>query len=148
MHADLPLLSPRLVAGEADPGGVWQYGRLEVFDGEGFVIVSDANFIQELGRLDVQVACRTLGFATGAQALAGRDSPLPDPDGRDSAVGSISCLGDEATLSECMTSPVSSLDYAYERTVEENAVAIVCSNPSGVLTALSSRLYKSCLREV
>lgn len=137
--AGLPLLTPRLVAGEADPAGVWQYGRLEVFDGEGFTIVSDANFIQELTRLGVQVACRTLGFATGGQALAGRDSALPDPEGRERTVGRIVCRGDEATLSECTSDEAMEDsvpdDYGYERTVGENAVAIVCSNPSGMLTA-------------
>ena len=130
-------LTPRLVDGEADPSGAWAYGRLEVFDGATFVLVSDANLLQELGVRAVQVACRSLGFDTGGQALAGRDSVLPDAFDRDSSVGVIVCGGDEATLADCSleldaVESAESIFYAYDHPVEENAVALVCSNPSGV----------------
>lgn len=122
--------------GGADPGGAWAFGRLEVFDGATFVLVSDANFLQEVGRRGVQVACRTLGFSTGGQALAGRDSALPDAFDRDGTVGAIVCNGDEATLMDCSLGPEDVdnneiLFYGYDMPVEEHAVALVCSNPSG-----------------
>lgn len=150
--ADVALLTPRLVGGETDTDGAWAYGRLEVFDGDQFVTVSDANFNQELGRRGVLVACRDLGFGTGGQALAGKDSALPDTDGRDNTVGSLLCTGDEASLADCptnldsVTSAESAL-YTYEQTVEENAVALVCYNPSGAVLsgrAASALMFEQC----
>ena len=133
MFADVAFLTPRLVAGEADPGGAWAYGRLEVFDGLTFVTVSDTRGRQELGRRGAQVACRTLGFATGGQALAGAQSALPllKGAGRDGAVGAILCEGDEQVLADC---PVDGYEYEYDnyaRFLEDKAVALVCYNPSG-----------------
>ena len=130
------MLTPRLVDGDADPGGAWAYGRLEVFDGETFTLVSDVVSLdrnQELGLRGVIVACRDLGFATGGQALAGVSSALPD-EGRDSSVGSFVCAGDEATLRDCelQADRTSRADYNYVEFVEEHAVALVCYNPSGM----------------
>lgn len=106
--ADVRFLTPRLVDGESDAAGAWAYGRLEVFDGAAFVPVADVGGIQELGCRGVQVACRTLGFETGAQALAGADSALPllEGTGRDGRVGRILCTGDEDTLADCRTDSI------------------------------------------
>ena len=84
----------RLTGGRSDPGGAWAYGRLEVFDGDFFSGLSDSAFDQELGRRGGEVACRSLGFATGAQLLAGSSSALPGADGTVDTVGRILCAGE------------------------------------------------------
>jgi len=141
------------VGGAADPGGAWTYGQLEVFDGETFVGVSDASReYEELGRRGAQVACRTLGFVTGGQALAGTQSALPDADGRDSAVGRIVCNGDEATLSDCKFDDyvfLADLFSEYEGNEDDEAVALVCSNPTGARSCLLAMLDStSCARRM
>ena len=138
---EFPLLTPRLVDGDADPGGSWRYGRLEAFDGETFVLVADSNRNQGLGRRGAIVACRTFGFATGGQALAGEHSALPDVKSRDTDVGNIEimCAGDEANLTDCKLEPGQGIDYNYVEVVEERAVALVCYNPSGTATSSSMR---------
>lgn len=140
--AEFPVLTPRLVDGDADPGGAWQYGRLERFDGETFVLVANSNRNQGLGRRGSIVACRTLGFATGGQALAGGTSALPDLKARDADVGNIeiSCNGNETSLVDCELKPGSGIDYNYEEVVEENAVALLCYNPSGMAMRTSMSL--------
>lgn len=134
--AEFLVLTPRLVDGDADPGGAWEYGRLEMFDGETFVLVADSTLNQGLGRRGAIVACRTLGFATGGQALAGATSVLPDLKARDTGVGTIeiACDGDEASLVDCELHPGSGIYYLYDEVVEEKAVALLCYNPSGVAT--------------
>lgn len=147
-NAGVPLLTPRLVDGEAEPGGAWAYGRLEVFDGLAFVTVSDADRNQELGRRGVLVACRTLRFATGGQALAGAHSALPDTSGGDGTVGNILCKGDEASPVDCETDVQvlrrSRRSFVYD--TEDHtvaAIAIVYYNPSG--TGIPTHLQAPCM---
>lgn len=121
------------MGGAADPGGAWAYGLLEVFDGETFLRISDAaKNNHELGRRGAQVACRTLGFVTGGQAIDGEESALADTDGRDRPIGNILCNGDEARLSDCELYEFTSrgLDD-YDGIAELSAVALVCYTPSG-----------------
>ena len=119
----------RLTGGRSDPDGAWAYGRLEVFDGSFFSSISETQFSEELGRRGAQVACRSLGFASGAQILSSTLSALPGEAGEVNTLGIIACLGDEANLGECEFQSDYSTDYG--SSLEDGAVALVCSNPSG-----------------
>lgn len=133
--ADTASLAPRLMGGQADPNGAWVYGRLEVFGGGGFFSsVREVEFEQQLGRRGVEVACRTLGFATGGQLTAGAVSGLPGSDGALAIQSTaITCLDDAVTLADCTVGrdyqPGS--EYAYENTDENTAVALLCYSPKG-----------------
>ena len=102
----------------------------EVFDGDLFSSVAD-NFLRstsgDYGRRAAEVACRSLGFATGAQMLSGLFSALPGEVGDVDTIGGITCKGDEAALGDCEFSFESGLDYANS----DEAVALVCTNLSG-----------------
>eukprot|EP00892_Ulva_mutabilis_P004965 jgi/Ulvmu1/2840/UM144_0005.1 len=128
-HSDR--LAPRLVGGAADPGGAWEYGRLEVFDGDFFSNVAETSFSQALGRRGVETACRTLGFATGAQLLSGRGSALPGTDGTRDTLGVIVCTDDADTLSDCTIRSDYGYGYYNGDTEGDNAVALLCFTPSG-----------------
>lgn len=117
----------RLVSGENDPAGAWSYGRLQISNGDAFGGVSEFRFIERLGRKATEVACRTLGFATGAQLLAGTASGLPGLDGVPDSVGTVACTGDEATLADCTFGEA--FGFPYED--GEGAAAVLCFNPSG-----------------
>lgn len=118
----------QLVGGSSDPDGAWAYGRLEVFDGTFFSSVSESRFSQDLGRRGAQVACRSLGFNTGAQILAGTLSALPGNAGVVNTISNIACNGDEANLGECEF--LSDYDRDYGTIEVDGAVALVCSNPA------------------
>ena len=78
--AGADMFDARLVGGQADPGGAWAYGRLQVFTGRFFSSLAEqtiSNNNQELGVRGVAVACRSLGFATGAQLVSGISSRAP-----------------------------------------------------------------------
>lgn len=133
VHAEAAEGTARLVDGAADPDGAWAYGRLEVvFDG--FWTTLSENDDQALGRRGAAVACRSLGFAAGAQFTASNAAPLPG-DGVDarSAV-SLACRGDEESLAACAGT-------ATRRGVFEDAsiagglfdVAVMCTNPTGAV---------------
>lgn len=115
----------RLVSGKADPGGAWAYGRLEVHDGRSFTTISD--FSTQFGRTAAEVACRSLGFASGAQLLSGDISALPGGDGMGGT--RVECDGSEDTLADCDIA----LDSAYSNFANDGdrSVALVCSTPSG-----------------
>lgn len=118
------------MGGSADPGGAWAYGRLEVSDGTLFSSIIDAAFYKRFSPRSAQVACRSLGFATGAQMLSGAQSALPGPSGEVDTILAITCTGVEVALAQCLFTPRDYMnDYAFE---EENAVALICSDPSGV----------------
>ena len=122
----------RLVGGQSDPGGSWAYGVLEVSDGNFFSSIADRiNLNQNFGRRAAAVACRSMGFNTGAQVLSGESSALPFEDGTVNTMGSISCRGDGMSLSECQTSISRVFDYGTPP--GDLAVALVCSNASGAV---------------
>lgn len=121
----------RLVGGSADPVGTWEYGRLEIVFG-GFWTTLSENNDQALGRRGAEVACRSLGYAAGAQMYAGNASPLRG-DGVDArAAGALACTGEEETLAECD-------GFSTRRGPFEDAsirggiydVVVMCTNPSG-----------------
>lgn len=118
----------RLVGGSADADGAWAYGRLEVFDGSFFSSVKDSGSLG-VGRRGAQVACRSLGFAAGAQIVSGEFSALPGDTAAVDTVSRISCHGDEPTLAACEI--IQSSDYGFDYGSEDATVALICSNPSG-----------------
>lgn len=130
-------LEPRLLGGRADPNGAWAYGRLEVFDRDSgfFSSVRETLVRQQLGRRGVEVACRTLGFATGAQLLSGAGSGLPGSDGTlNTLSATITCLDDAVTLADCTAEEEDAFRVYEELQFEEGdtAVALLCYNPTGV----------------
>eukprot|EP00892_Ulva_mutabilis_P007289 jgi/Ulvmu1/4932/UM204_0003.1 len=120
----------RLVAGSADAGGSWEYGRLEVLINSVWSVIDDR--FRRFGRRGAQVACRTLGFATGAQILVGESSPFPAPNNAPVLIRDVTCDGSEATLAACEidTDDNYFYDYGNSNSIQQ-AVALVCSNPSG-----------------
>lgn len=94
---------------------------------------------QSIDRGSVAIACRTLGFAAGAQMLSGVGSALPGEDIPVDTIGRIVCNGDEDSLTDCTTQP----DYYFigfaGEDYGENAVAVMCNNPSG--TSLNLTIF-------
>lgn len=117
----------RLVSGKADPGGAWAYGRLEVHDGSSFTTIFDSS--AQFGRRAAEVACRSLGFASGAQLLSGESSALPGGDGMGDTISRVECDGSEDTLADCDIAPGSF--YSNYGDADDSSVALVCSTPSG-----------------
>lgn len=91
------------------------------------------------GRRAAQVACRSLGFSSGAQILSGTFSALPGPSGEADTGSRIECQGDEVTLADCEFPPGSYNDYGGYDERELSAVAIVCTSPSGIPLYVFSR---------
>ena len=125
----------RLVGGRADPQGRWEYGRLEILADGVWIPLDDQSSTDNFGRRGAQVACRTLGYATGAQLLAGADSILPSLSTNDSAGLIIVCGGREETLANCTV-----IDFGLDfgtyfdsgnagQVVDD--IALVCTNPTG-----------------
>ena len=143
MHAEADNGRARLVGGRADPRGDWGYGVLQVLVSGAWSIIEDSPFVQgvQFGRRGAQVACRSLGYTTGAQILAGRSSPLQTLDTDIVAVKSISCDGSEDTLGDCGLEYTNAYlsDYGYEYFDREStginegttSVVLVCVTPSG-----------------
>ena len=122
----------RLVGGQTDAGGAWAYGVLQVSDGSFFSGVADGfRFGSNLGRRGAAVACRSLGFETGAQIVSGEGTALLREDGTVDTMGQIICQGDETSLSECQTSVPPFFDYGTPP--GDAAVALVCSSASGAM---------------
>ena len=130
------MFEARLVGGQADPGGAWAYGRLQVFTGQFFSSITEQmNFnSQELGVRGVAVACRSLGFSTGAQLTSGMSSGIPGQDGAIDTLGAIRCMGDEDTLADCTVG-----DYTSEDDNGDDAVALLCTTPSGMTCVTRAR---------
>ena len=126
----------RLVGGSADAGGAWEYGRLEVLIDSIWTVLGEEPSGKSIGRRGAQVACRSLGFAAGAQPLVGRSSPFPGPPGSVRLIRRIECDGSEASLSGCdIEFPDIDFrdDYYYSEGVLRFAAALICTNPSGVV---------------
>lgn len=142
MPAGLDPQAARLVGGGTDPGGAWAYGRLEVFNGAFYTSPK----IGEVGRRVAHAACGSLGFATGAQLLAGSGSGLPGVEGTAATNGRVVCNGDAATLVDCGTyDPEYDADYEVADASPAEAVALLCYNPSGVhLATMCTRTHKVC----
>lgn len=80
------------------------------------------------------MACRSLGFAAGAELLVGESSPFPGPPGSTRLGAIISCDGAETSLSDCdITIPDDGPTFDYFEGVRPFAAALICTNPSGVL---------------
>eukprot|EP00892_Ulva_mutabilis_P007858 jgi/Ulvmu1/5444/UM223_0005.1 len=125
----------RLVGGRSDPGGAWAYGRVEIYDGSFFNPVYDAlDDSPSFGRRAAQVACRSLGFQSGAQMRAGSLSALPAPDAPDfrdeGADVVVVCNGDEPSIAECEIVRRQFMENFYD-IPSDVTVALVCSNPTG-----------------
>eukprot|EP00892_Ulva_mutabilis_P011614 jgi/Ulvmu1/8825/UM049_0005.1 len=133
----------RLVDGDADPGGAWEYGRLEVVQDGFWSTVIDAlplrDFEDDFGRRAAQVACRSLGYTSGAQLLVGQSSPFATD--RATLVTELvwECNGSEASLGECATSSrgrsrdqrLDADDIAFDDGFIRDSVALLCATPSG-----------------
>lgn len=74
------------------------------------------------------MACRSLGFETGAQIVSGVGSALPLEDGTVNTMGQILCHGDEMSLSECQMSVSRVCDNDIPP-----GVSLVCSSASGAV---------------
>ena len=77
------------------------------------------------------MACRQLGFASGAEVVDGMLSALPGPAGVTDGVSGILYGGGEQSISQCeifreYAEPVCDI-------ASECNVALLCSNPSGAL---------------
>ena len=135
----------RLVGGRADPQGQWEYGRLEVLINGVWIPLDDQTTADNLGRRGVQVACRTLGYATGAQLLAGADSALPTLSTEGITRIQIECGGGEDTLTDCEVFDRRD-DFSYFNPGNAGQIvddiALVCTNPSGA--ARSHQLLFFC----
>ena len=124
----------RLVDGGADTAGAWEYGRLEVLINSVYTIVGERSN-SDIGRRGAQVACRSLGFAAGAQLLVGESSPFPGPPGSMRLSVSITCDGSEASLSDCdIEVPDYNFGGDYDGGEIPFAAALICTNPSGDLS--------------
>ena len=129
---DIQTSAIRLVGGSADVSGQWEYGRLEVLIDGFWTALDEQTSADNFGRRGAQVACETLGYATGAQLLAGAASALPSFSYEPALRRSADCDGSEDSFSDC------SLDYDGYFRVQGNVdgssvddVALVCVNPSG-----------------
>ena len=123
----------RLVGGSADEGGAWEYGRLEVLINGIWSFVEEGFAPEGLGLRGAQVACRSLGFAAGAQLVVSESSPFPASTGSISLTNDITCNGSETSLADCDISKRRINRNDYTGPLEPTAVALICSNPSGVL---------------
>eukprot|EP00892_Ulva_mutabilis_P007854 jgi/Ulvmu1/5440/UM223_0001.1 len=116
----------RLVGGQEDPDGAWAYGMLKVYDGNIFSTVSDNIFDENFGRRGAQVACRSLGFATGAQFYSRTRPIIPNTDRSATRRLRVQCRGDEASLADC---DITSFPAFFDNDAS-NSAAIICSTPS------------------
>lgn len=129
----------RLVGGRVDPQGRWEYGRLEVLVDSVWIAPDELTQNDNVGRRGVEVACESLGYATGAQLLAGFASALPSFSTDPLARRIIDCGGTEDSITDCDLEYVSSY-YVYgsrDIGVRVDDVAVVCANPSGGLPLFS-----------
>ena len=133
------------MGGSAGPGASWQYGRLEVIN-RGFLtaVTENTRDNRAIGRRGVTVACRSLGFPTGAQLLAGGSTALPGRAEFAAGISRIFCRGDEETLTACtLFEDVGPFrDYA---SLVDDSVAIMCMTPSGTMHAVRA-MHALCSR--
>ncbi|KAL3875620.1 hypothetical protein ACJMK2_033552, partial [Sinanodonta woodiana] len=120
-----PPSSGQLIRLAGDDGFPWKYfeGRVEVYVGEKWGIVCDDNWDIE----DAHVACRQLGFVSGAQeAVHSASFGTGSWDNNSILMDEVSCQGDEATLSGC------SGQLQHDCTQQE-AAGVRCVENSGCL---------------
>ena len=132
----------RLAGGASDPRGQWEYGRLEILWLGAWTIITQPTgsflsprFNDETSPSVVQVACKSLGYSTGAQMLVGISSPFAAPVSTPTLISRIDCNGSEASLQECGIDTMAFDDNVFEDDGElvTDAVALVCMNPSGTV---------------
>lgn len=130
-HAGQPDGEARLLGGSAGARDSWEYGRLDVLVDGVWSIIDE--FVTDLGRRGAQDACRSLGYATGAQLLVGSFSPFPANASAPELIRSIICEGSEDSLSDCSIT-TDYEDYRYPVVGESvpGTVALICATPSGV----------------
>ena len=126
------------MGGSADEGGAWEYGRLEVLINGIWSFVKEEFSFEGIGLRGAQVACRSLGFAAGAQLVVGESSPFPASSGSLSLANEITCDGSETSLADCDITILAS-DRSDATLLQQTAVALICSNPSGVLCPAACR---------
>lgn len=131
-HAGQGTGTARLVGGSADPGGSWEYGILELMFNGVFNILTERRFRENLGRRGAQVACRSLGFAAGAQLLVGESSPFLAPRSTPDFVNRVLCDGSEDDLAACDLNARDYSFYDYRDGPVTDAVALICTTPSGL----------------
>ena len=127
----------RLVGGAADPGGVWAYGRPQVFHSGAYsTLIKRFDF--SLPRNSSQVVCRSLGYAGGAGIISVHTaSAMPGDVGEVKFVDFVRCNGDEESTRDCdigvnletLSGPDPDFDAGAGGRYD---VAVVCLNPSGV----------------
>ncbi|KAL3875622.1 hypothetical protein ACJMK2_033554 [Sinanodonta woodiana] len=120
-----PPASGQLIRLAGDDGFPRKYfeGRVEVYVGEKWGIVCDDNWDIE----DAHVACRQLGFVSGAQeAVHSASFGTGSWDNNSILMDEVSCQGDEATLSGC------SRQLQHDCTQQE-AAGVRCVENSGCL---------------
>jgi hypothetical protein len=108
------------------------YGRLEILNKGFWTSVKYSSYA--LGPLGLTLACRSVGFAGGADVSAGgrynyeRQGALPGDDMLRQEIYSIQCNGSETRLSECAInfSPSGTYDY-YDEDHDED-VSVACFN--------------------
>lgn len=110
--------------------GVWSILREGAFKGDA------------LGWRGAHVACRSLGFDTGAQVLTGASAPFVAPMSAPDFIDRITCVGSEDDLAMCdidvmpvesdFANGQQSSDYEADAVLVTDAVALICTTPSGV----------------
>ena len=128
----------RLVGGRADPGGAWEYGRLQVFRGSNYAGAANGVFggffsALTIGRREAHVACRSLGYETGVVLRSGALSGLPGDDNTLFDTEAIGCSGLEQSLGDCTTDTMGTLIYDDDVRTDSGSVALLCSTTSGAL---------------
>eukprot|EP00892_Ulva_mutabilis_P011625 jgi/Ulvmu1/8835/UM049_0015.1 len=140
-------MDARLAGGSSDPMGLWAYGRLEVLYNDFWSAIVDQagderidgsrsrSEPESLGHTGVQVACRSLGYTSGAQMLAGRHSALPSLTHDFVEIRGFTCNGTEDSLGQCDIAQVVTDNSGYDDTqvIADGTVnvALMCSTPSG-----------------
>ena len=123
----------RLVGGNVDPGQLWLYGMVEVVvNGEWSIVNERGAGGEVLGRRGAQVACRSLGYATGAQLVIGDSSPFPATMGAPDFIRRITCDGSEEDLASCDIDVRDYAPYDYRQDLVLGAAALICTTPSGM----------------
>lgn len=122
------------MGGQSASDGSWAYGTLQVSDGSVFSAIADTVNVRLFGRSAAAVACRSLGFTTGAQLVSGIFSAIPFDGGPVDTMDEITCQGDELTLADCDTEATRAINYYSSN--EDLAVALICSTITGTCCVL------------
>lgn len=131
----------RLVDGNADPSGAWEYGLVEVlFTGVWSKLIERTSRDEALGRRGAQVACRSLGYATGAQLVIGDWLPFPATVGAPDFIRRITCDGFEEDLASCDIDVRDYAPYDYRQDLVLGAATLICTTLSGMWLSCSASL--------